>query len=148
MAADTGLVDLELTVTVYNIKDGRNANILKGCNLLREYGIFTDMVRENSLNKKMELKAAIRKAVEDCIAQNILRDFLKKHKQEVIRMLLAEWDLDTALAVRGEESFRMGKEEGKAEAKVDTARRFLSLGVDVNIISQATELPVETILKL
>jgi hypothetical protein len=165
LAADTGMVDLELTVTVYNIKDGRNANILMGCNLLREYGIFTDKVRENrkavaardeTIPKATIRMMDIRKAVEDCIAQNILKEFLTKYKQEVIGMLLTEWDLDTAIDVRAEESkaegIGIGKAEGigigKAEAKVDMARRFLSLGVDVNIISQATELPVETILKL
>jgi predicted transposase/invertase (TIGR01784 family) len=149
-AADTGLIDLELTVTVYNIKDGRNGHIVKRCEELRGYSIFTDMIRAN--RKTAPLKEAIIKAVEDCIAQNILKDILIKLKQEVVGMLLAEWDLDTAMDVCKEESFEEGMEKGmergKVEAKVDTARRLLSLGIDVNIISQATELPVDTILKL
>jgi AAA15 family ATPase/GTPase len=144
MAADTGLIDLELTVTVYDIKNGRNANIVKSCALLREYGIFTDKVRENRINKNMELKEAMRKAVEDCIAQNILKEFLTKHKQEVIRMLLAEWDLDTALAVRGEESFM----EGKAEERLRTARAMKERGLDISVIAEVTELSIDTILNI
>jgi hypothetical protein len=143
-AADTGLIDLELTVIVYNIKDGRNAGIVKSCTLLREYGIFTDKVRENRINKNMELKEAMRKAVEDCIAQDILKKFLTQHKQEVIGMLLAEWDLDTALAVRGKESFL----EGKAEERLRTARAMKERGADIHFIAEVTELPIDTILNL
>jgi hypothetical protein len=148
MAADTGLIDLELTVTVYDIKNGRNANIVKSCALLREYGIFTDTVRENRINKNMVLNEAMRKAVEDCIAQNILKGFLTKHKQEVIGMLLAEWDLDTALAVRGEESFEEGKAEGMKDGVLRTARAMKERGADIHFIAEVTELPIDTILNL
>jgi len=107
-AADGGLIDLELTVTVYNIKKGRNAHIVKYCATLREYGIFTDMIREN--RKTMPLKEAIRKAVDDCIKQNALKSFLLKHREEVMGILLTEWDMDTALDVSKEECFEMGVE--------------------------------------
>jgi predicted transposase/invertase (TIGR01784 family) len=152
IAADTGLVDLELTVTVYNIKDGRNAHIVKGCKLLREYGIFTDTVRANRINKNMVLNEAMRKAVEDCIAQNILWEFLTKHKQEVIGMLLAEWDLDTALDVRGEERFmegmEAGMEAGMEKGVLRAARAMKEMGLDICTIAKATELPIDTILNL
>jgi hypothetical protein len=137
-AADGGLIDLELTVTVYNIKNGRNANIVKYCAMLREYGIFTDMIREN--RKTIPLKEAIRKAVEDCIKLNILREFLLKHKEEVIGMLLTDWDLDTALDVSKEEGIEIGVET--------VARAMKEEGADVNFIAKVTNLPIDTILKL
>jgi len=87
--------DFNLPTTVYNIKNGRNSNIVKYCATLREYGIFTDMIREN--RKTMPLKEAIRKAVEDCIKQNVLKSFLLKHREEVMGILLTEWDADGAL---------------------------------------------------
>ncbi|GBU21604.1 hypothetical protein R80B4_01500 [Fibrobacteres bacterium R8-0-B4] len=108
----------------------------------------------------MPLEEAIIKAADYCIANDILKEFLLKRKKEVVGMLLTEWNWDTALAVREEEGFEkgvekgmekgigIGREEGREESRVDTARRLLSLGVDVNIISQATELPVATIQKL
>jgi predicted transposase/invertase (TIGR01784 family) len=41
-----------------------------------------------------------------------------------------------------------GREEGREEAKLESAAKFKQLGVAVEIISQATGLPVETIEKL
>ena len=137
-AADGGLTDLELTVTVYNIKDGRNANIVKYCATLREYGIFTDMIREN--RKTMPLNEAIRKAVTDCINQNVLKTFLEKHKQEVETMLLTEWDMDTALDV--------SKEEGMEIERLKIARAMKEKGADVNFIAEVTNLPIDTIINL
>ena len=137
-AADDGLTDLELTVTVYNIKDGRNANIVKYCATLREYGIFIDMIREN--RKTMPMKEAIRKAVKDSIDQNVLKKFLEKHKQEVETMLLTDWDWDTALEVR--------KEEGEEIATERIARAMKEDGMDVSTIARLTNLPIDTILKL
>ena len=47
---------------------------------------------------------------------------------------------------RGREEGRAeGKMEGREEAKLEDARRLKELGVGVEIISQATGLPVETI---
>jgi len=136
------LTDLELTVTVYNIKDGRNENIVKYCATLRGYAIFTDKIRE--YNKEMPLKEAIRKAVEYCISHDMLKEFLLKHKQEVETMLLTDWDWDTALEVREEE----GKEKG-IEIGVETvARAMKEEGADVNFIAKVTNLPIDTILKL
>jgi len=141
-AADGGLIDLELTVAVYNIKNGRNANIVKYCATLREYGIFTDMIREN--RKTMPLKEALRKAVEDCIRLNILKEFLLKHREEVMGLLLTEWDMDTALEVSKEEGFEKGVEIG-----VETvARAMKEEGMDVSTIARITGLPVNTILNL
>jgi len=145
-AADDGLTDLELTVIVYNIKDGRNPNIVKYCATLREYGIFTDMIREN--RKTMPMKEAIRKAVKDSIDQNVLKKFLEKHKQEVETMLLTDWDWDTALEVRKEEGMEKGMEKGIEIGKETVARAMKEKGADVNFIAEVTNLPIDTILKL
>jgi len=149
-AADDGQIDLELTVTVYNIKDGRNANIVKYCATLREYAIFTDMIREN--RKTMSLEEAIRKAVKDSIDQNVLKTFLEKHKQEIETMLLTDWDWDTALEVREGEGFEKGMakgfEKGLEEARQKDALAMREEGIDVNAISRITGFSVDTILKL
>ena len=137
-AADDGLTDLELTATVYNIKDGRNENIVKYCATLRGYAIFTDMIRENSLT--MPPNKALGKAVDDCIEQNVLRGFLLKHREEVIGMLLTEWDWDTALKVSKKEGFEDGMERA--------ARAMKDKGMDVGTITEVTGLPVDTILNL
>jgi predicted transposase/invertase (TIGR01784 family) len=153
-AADIGLIDLELTVKVYNIKDGRNAHIVQRCEELRGYSIFTDMIRGN--RKTVPLKEAIIKAIDDCIAQNILKDILIKLKKEVVGMLLVDWDFDTAMEVCKEESFEdgriegieKGRAEGRTEGVLKTARAMKERGLDISIIAEVTELPIDTILNL
>ena len=43
------------------------------------------------------------------------------------------------------EGLEKGKEEGEYNAKIATARNMLSKGLDVEIVSQCTGLPVEEI---
>jgi hypothetical protein len=100
------------------------------------------MIRAN--RKTAPLKEAIIKAVDDCIAQNILKDILIKLKQEVVGMLLAEWDLDTAMDVCKEECFEEGMEKGILK----TARAMKEKGADIGFIAEVTELPIDTILNL
>jgi predicted transposase YdaD len=135
---------------VYNIKDGRNANIVKYCATLREYGIFTDMIREN--RKTMPLEEAIRKAVADSIDRNVLKTFLLKHKQEIETMLLTDWDWNVALDVSKEEGFEMGwdkgMEKGEVVAAEKIARAMKEEGADINFIAKVTNLPIDTIQRL
>jgi HD-like signal output (HDOD) protein len=44
-----------------------------------------------------------------------LKDILEVHASEVVNMLLAEWNLDDALAVCRKEAREEGKEEGREE---------------------------------
>ena len=59
-------------------------------------------------------------------------------------MWATEWKMEDALEVRAKEAWEDGLENGK----VETAKELLTLGVDVSIISQATKLSVDTVLRL
>jgi len=88
----------------------------------------------------MPLEKAIQTAVVDCIDKNVLKKFLLKHKEEVINMMVSEWNMDTALEVKFEE----GMEE-KAEK---IAKKLLAEGKDVDYIANLTDLTVDEVLKL
>ena len=63
-------------------------------------------------------------------------------------MLVAEYDYDTDIAVQREESLRIGIQQGLAQgfsdgsrqAKLETAKNLLDLGLSVENIAQATGL--------
>jgi len=112
---------LELVVQVYNINKGRNQEILGKSHTLDSYSRFIDKIREyqkeyqweyqneNQLKfldkdeKKEILDKSFRSAIEYCIRNNILKDFLKKHGSEVLSMLYAEYDPEVEMrAVREE----------------------------------------------
>ncbi len=99
--------DLELVVTVYNINPGMNKELMEACTLLKEYVQFTEKIREN--RKTMELKIAVNKAVDDCIKEGILEDFLREQRAEVIAVSIYEYDQEMHMQVVKEESWEDGQ---------------------------------------
>jgi len=103
---------LELTVRVVNINKGHNSNIINSSNNLKGYVEFIALVRRNR-QLGLSLQDAVTKAVEDCIQQGVLVNFLQRHATEVINMLTAEFSIDTAK--------RVWQEEAREEANIQKA---------------------------
>ncbi|MBO5303194.1 MAG: hypothetical protein J6A92_04025 [Lachnospiraceae bacterium] len=82
--------ELELIVTIYNINIGNNPELLESCQTLKEYAEYVEQVRRFA--KILPLPEAVEKAVDYCIQNNILADFLKKNRAEAIEMSIFEYD--------------------------------------------------------
>ena len=68
---------IELICKVYNINAGNNAAIIEKCPTLREYTYFVELVRENfKENGYEELGKAINQAIDRCIQEDVLKDFV------------------------------------------------------------------------
>ncbi|MDD3362096.1 MAG: hypothetical protein PHW34_10535 [Hespellia sp.] len=107
---------LELQVKVININPDMGHDLLEKCPTLKEYGIFIDTIRKYQESEgKDDLSSAIEKAIEECVNQGILVDYLEKKGSEVRNMLIAEYDYDMDIEVQREEAHMLGKAEGKAE---------------------------------
>ncbi|WP_461255233.1 Rpn family recombination-promoting nuclease/putative transposase [Treponema sp. R80B11-R83G3] len=113
MKTDTIKIDspLELVVQVYNINKGRNQGILGKSRTLENYSQFIDKIREYQKeyqwkypDKKKLLDKAFRSAINYCIKNNILKDFLRKHGSEVLNMLYSEYDPEVEMRVVREET--------------------------------------------
>ncbi|MDR2305225.1 MAG: Rpn family recombination-promoting nuclease/putative transposase [Treponema sp.] len=107
---------LELIVTVYNINRGHNEPILRRCKNLEGYSAFIAAVRKYEQKTKTR-DEAIRLAVKDCIANDILKDILETHAAEVMNMLMTEWNWDDAKEVWFEEGMEKGMEKGMEEGR-------------------------------
>ncbi|MBP3507949.1 MAG: hypothetical protein J6K43_16320 [Lachnospiraceae bacterium] len=81
---------LELIVTQININPGFNEDLMEKCKTLKDYMIYVERVR--IYQKEMSLEEAVNRAVDECIKEGILAQFLKKNKAEVINMSLFEYD--------------------------------------------------------
>lgn len=81
---------LELKVLTLNINEGHNKDLMEQCHTLREYAQYVTKVREYA--RTTELNTAVEQAVNDCIQNGILAEFLRKHKSEVIAMSIFEYD--------------------------------------------------------
>lgn len=82
--------ELEVCVTVLNINSGYNEHLKETCGLLKEYMQYVEKVRRYT--KTMKLNQAASKAVEECIEDGILADFLTAWKSEVIAVSIFEYD--------------------------------------------------------
>ena len=90
---------LEVKVKVININYANHHNILDKCQVLREYSMFVEKVRlAKSQANPLEV------AVQQCIQEGILREYLLRKGSEVINMLIAEYDYDTDIRVQREEA--------------------------------------------
>ena len=141
--------NLELTVKIININQQNHHPLLKNCKTMYEYTIFVETVRRW---KKTDPQNGFQKAIEECIANDILRDYLKRKTKEVLNMLLAEYDYETDIAVqRAEEreiAFAEGISQGVHQNKLETAKNLAEMGFAVEAIAKATGLSCEEIEKL
>ena len=126
---------LELIVTQININPGYNDDLLDKCKSLKDYTLYVSLVREYL--KSLELKDAIEKAVNECIRDGILADFLKKNKAEVISMCLFEYDEELHRKSMNEyyreEGLRQGREEGIKQGIQEGIQEGIQKGIQKGI---------------
>ncbi len=122
---DTDIMITTLENTLFmeqqNDNKGHNKELADRSVLLKDYEIFIYLVREYA--KTMDRSTAIIKAIDDCISQNVLKDFLKTNSSEVRNMLFAKWDWDVAKEVWQEEA----REDGIVIGEVRGETRVLDL---------------------
>lgn len=110
--------EIELVCTVYNINYGKNRKLLEKCPFLNEYMIFVDYVRENHrINGYEYLEHSIETAIDRCINEDILRDFLIEHRSEVVKVVKLDYTFDRQLMLEREDSRAEGREEGRKEGR-------------------------------
>lgn len=82
---------VEMTAIMLNVNIGHNEKLLDGCKVLRDYSTVVQVVRKN-IDSGIEPEEAVTKAIDYCIANDILGKELAASKSEVIGMLLTEYD--------------------------------------------------------
>lgn len=63
---------------------------MEQCRILGEYAQYVEKVRKNA--EAMSLDVAVKEAVDECIQEGILADFLRVNRAEVIAMSIFEYD--------------------------------------------------------
>ena len=83
------------------------------------------------------MEAALKKAIEYCCRHDIIKEFLEKHAQEVMSMLMTEFNLEDAIAVRAEERVE--------EVHTKIVRNAFAEGLPIDVIRKITGLDIDTI---
>jgi len=131
-------VNLELTVKVYNVNKGYNAEIMEQSDTLNGYSMLVSRAREY-VDNGLEAAEALKKAVGDCIKDDILKEFLSRYGSDVINMLSMEFNLEDAK--------RVWEKDGEKKAKEEIAISLLDV-LDVETIAKKTKLSIEKVLAL
>lgn len=105
---------IEVNATVININRGHNEMLMMQCKKLKEYAEFTERVREE-MTKVLSLEEAVENAVDYCIRNDILAEFLSVHRAEVCEVILSEYNEELHIASEKEISWEEGKKEGIKE---------------------------------
>ena len=152
-----------MIVTVLNVNEGHNAELMQHCNTLNEYAQYVARVRHYAAD--MSLDQAVERAVDECIREGILAEFLTCNRNEVISMSIFEYDkeLEEKKLRKAEyeagfsEGEKYGHEAGFSEGEkhgielnsIETARRMLQLQeFSLEKIAAITGLPFDEVKKL
>ena len=112
--------EFEWTATVINLNHEANSDLLSRCKPLYDYTYLIGKIQ--LYHKTMMIEDAVDKAVDECIENDILHDFLIAHKSEVKSMYLAEFD-EAAFKKGAREE---GLEEGRIEGRIEGRNEHLS----------------------
>ena len=118
-------LELELTVLVYNINLGHNRELLEACCLLKEYAQYVEQVR--IFAREDTFSNAVEHAVEYCIGNNILSEFLSKNRAEAIAVSIFEYNEERHMKSEREEWHAKGHAEGHAEGRIEGENRAIRL---------------------
>ena len=106
---------------------------MQHCSMLKEYAQYVAKVRHYAAY--MQLNQAVERAVNECIREGILTEFLIRNRSEVINMSIFEYDKELEEKKLRKAEFEAGREigheaglaEGKNQAAFETAKRMLAL---------------------
>ena len=80
-----------LETIVLNINKGHNVALMEKCRELHDYSTFVALVREKQ-KSGLPLVLAVNDAMEECIKNDVLADFLRKNRAEVLKVSIYEYD--------------------------------------------------------
>lgn len=122
--------DLELKCKVYNINYGRNKELLEKCTFLQKYMIFVDYVREYLKEYGFPgLKYAIDRAIDRCINEDVLAEFFRERRSEVVKAMVLDYTFERQLMLERKARLAEGYKEGHVEGHAEGHAEGLEEGI-------------------
>ena len=140
-------------VKVCKIKGEEPSQIVQNCPDLEQYVQFLKLIDKAKADGQAQ---PLTRAIREAVRHNILKDYLERKGGETLSILTAEYDFDTAMAVKQEEAYAIGLERGRQEGvergayekALETALLMIELGIPLEQVQLCTTLPLETVLEL
>ena len=121
-------VKLELQAVMLNISGDNNKGLKETCRTLKEYALYTDKIRMYA--KIMSLSDAVERAINECIKEGVLEEFLKKHKAEAKEMSIFEYDQEKHMWQEREAAWEDGHAAGIEEGRTAGIEEGRAAGIE------------------
>lgn len=131
--------NLEVIVKVKNINMGNSRELFEKCRPMRDYMIFVDKVRRYSQEQTFE--EAVERTIRECMEEDVMADFLKRNRAEVVKMCLYEYDEERQRELDRER----GREEGRQELLEEQIRTSIKKGYSKEMVADFLGVDLETI---
>lgn len=105
----------EIVVKILDVGYNKDKEILKRSPTLHDYSKFIQIVRETMCDCS-DREAAASEAVQKCLKEGVLIDFLKTYGSEAVTMVFTKFNHEEYIDQLKKDFFEDGKAEGKAEA--------------------------------
>ena len=128
---------LELVVTSFNINAGLNQPLLQQCRELNDYSTLIGKVKQGQ-TIGLSRRDAIIRAINWCIDNGVMQDYLLTKRNEVFTMLDLQWNLDDAKSAWKEEGREEGIEQGRFAERLEMVKNLLAVGTPIEFIIKAT----------
>ena len=124
-----GEPDLELKVLMLNVNEGHNKELMEQCQTLKEYAIYVARVRQYA--SEMNLNDAVARAIDECIKEGILVEFLRKNRSEVKMVSILEYDKEWEEKKLRKAEYEAGRSEGIEIGKSEGIEIGKSKGIEI-----------------
>ena len=124
-----GEPDLELKALMLNVNEGHNKELMEQCQTLKEYAIYVARVRKYT--SEMNLNDAVARAIDECIKEGILVEFLRKNRSEVKMVSILEYDKEWEEKKLRKAEYEAGRSEGIEIGKSEGIEIGKSKGIEI-----------------
>ena len=148
---------LELKVKVCKIKSENPSPLVHICPDLEQYSQFLQLVDDA---KRAQNNKPLTWAIQEAVRRNILKDYLERKGGEILSILMTEYDYATDIAIKQEEAFasgrnegilvglQQGRDQGAFQTKLETAQKLLARGYEPEDIADLSGLPLSQVHEL
>ena len=137
-----GEPDLELKALMLNVNEGHNKELMEQCQTLKEYAIYVARVRKYT--SEMNLNDAVARAIDECIKEGILVEFLRKNRSEVKMVSILEYDKEWEEKKLRKAEYEAGKSDRIEIAEERMIHNMIKLDFPIEKIAEVTgKSPVE-----
>ncbi len=121
---------LELKTIIVNINSDKRLQLIENCPTLCQYTTFVECVHTYTVHYPLE--EAINMAIDECIHNNVLSDFLTHNKAEVVKMSIYEYDEARELNLIRESERSQGLQQGKQDEQENSIQQLIILCKQLN----------------